>query len=144
MATFWGGGPTVSVILNNVMSSATEAELAGLFHNAKDAAPLRVALEKWDASNPPLLSKLTTPALPASPTGPPANASPSHGHALLLDKRSCPPRPLHLVLASWLRKPRRLLCQAPSHDPSLPDSPHLPPSRPTLASCSLCQLSALF
>ena len=36
---------TVSVILKYVMSSATEAELAGLFQNAKDAAPLRVTLE---------------------------------------------------------------------------------------------------
>ena len=43
---------TVSVILKNVMSSATEAELAGLFHNAKDAAPLRVALEEMGRKQP--------------------------------------------------------------------------------------------
>ena len=34
------------------MSSATEAELAGLFHNAKDASPLRVALEEMGRKQP--------------------------------------------------------------------------------------------
>ena len=43
---------TVSVILKNVMSSATEAELAGLFQNAKDSAPLRVALEEMGRKQP--------------------------------------------------------------------------------------------
>ena len=43
---------TVSVILKNVMSSATEADLAGLFHNAKYAAPMRVALEDMGRKQP--------------------------------------------------------------------------------------------
>jgi hypothetical protein len=39
-----GAVHTVCNILRNVMASAAEAELAGLFHNAHDAASLRTAL----------------------------------------------------------------------------------------------------
>jgi hypothetical protein len=34
----------ISSIIQNVMTSATEAELAALFHNARDRIPLRTAL----------------------------------------------------------------------------------------------------
>jgi hypothetical protein len=34
---------TISAIMANVMASATEAELGALFHNARDAVPLRTA-----------------------------------------------------------------------------------------------------
>jgi len=35
----------ISSIMNNVMASATEAEVGALFHNAQDACPLRTTLE---------------------------------------------------------------------------------------------------
>ena len=43
---------TVSSILKNVMSSATEAEFAGLFHNARDGAALRTALIEMNHPQP--------------------------------------------------------------------------------------------
>jgi hypothetical protein len=44
---------TVSSILKNVMSSAAEAEFAGLFHNAKDAIAIRTTLIKMGHPQPP-------------------------------------------------------------------------------------------
>jgi hypothetical protein len=43
---------TVSNILKNVMSLATEAEFAGLFHNARDGAMLRTTLVKMGHPQP--------------------------------------------------------------------------------------------
>ena len=43
----------VSTIMNNVMSSATEAEVGALFHNAQDACSLRTALEFLGHPQPP-------------------------------------------------------------------------------------------
>jgi hypothetical protein len=43
---------TVSNILKNVMSSATEAEFAGLFHNARDGAMLRTTLVEMGHPQP--------------------------------------------------------------------------------------------
>ena len=51
----------VSTIMNNVMSSATEAEVGALFHNAQDACSLRTALEFLGHPNRPPPSKLTMP-----------------------------------------------------------------------------------
>jgi Reverse transcriptase (RNA-dependent DNA polymerase) len=42
-----------SSILREVVSSAAEAELAGLFHNAKEACPLQIALEEMGHPQPP-------------------------------------------------------------------------------------------
>jgi len=39
-------------IIREVLSSATEAELAGLFHNGKDACPMRIALEEMRHTQP--------------------------------------------------------------------------------------------
>jgi hypothetical protein len=47
-----GAVHTVSNILKNVMSSATEAEFAGLFHNAKDGAMLRTTLTEMGHPQP--------------------------------------------------------------------------------------------
>jgi hypothetical protein len=44
---------TVCNILKNVMSSATEAEFAGLFHNAKEGAMIRHILEELGWPQPP-------------------------------------------------------------------------------------------
>ena len=44
---------TVSSILKNVMSSATEAKFAGLFHNARDGAALRTTLIEMGHPQPP-------------------------------------------------------------------------------------------
>lgn len=44
---------TVSNIMRNVMSSATEAECGGLFHNTKDGAMLRTTLEEMGHPQPP-------------------------------------------------------------------------------------------
>jgi hypothetical protein len=44
---------TVCNILKNVMSSATEAEFAGLFHNAKEGAMIRNILEELGWPQPP-------------------------------------------------------------------------------------------
>jgi hypothetical protein len=44
---------TVSSILKNVMSSATEAKFAGLFHNARDGASLQTALVEMGQPQPP-------------------------------------------------------------------------------------------
>ena len=56
----------VSKILRSVMSSAAEAEVGGLFHNAKDDTVLRTTLEEMGhPSHLPLLPP-TTPPLPAS------------------------------------------------------------------------------
>ena len=43
---------TVSSILKNVMSSATESEFAGLFHNARDGVTLRTTLEEMGHPQP--------------------------------------------------------------------------------------------
>ena len=43
----------VSTIMGNVMSSATEAEVGALFHNAQDACTLRTALEFLGHPQPP-------------------------------------------------------------------------------------------
>ena len=40
-------------ILKEIVSSATEVELVALFHNGKEAAPLRVALEEISHAQPP-------------------------------------------------------------------------------------------
>jgi hypothetical protein len=40
-------------VLKEVVSSAAEAELAGLFHNGKEACPLRIALEEMGYPQPP-------------------------------------------------------------------------------------------
>ena len=40
-------------ILKEVVSSAAEAELAGLFHNAKEACPIRICLEEMGHPQPP-------------------------------------------------------------------------------------------
>eukprot|EP00543_Licmophora_paradoxa_P008954 CAMPEP_0202442418 /NCGR_PEP_ID=MMETSP1360-20130828/1882_1 /ASSEMBLY_ACC=CAM_ASM_000848 /TAXON_ID=515479 /ORGANISM="Licmophora paradoxa, Strain CCMP2313" /LENGTH=71 /DNA_ID=CAMNT_0049057793 /DNA_START=23 /DNA_END=238 /DNA_ORIENTATION=- len=39
--------------MKEVMSSAAEAELAGLFHNGKDACPMRIAAEEMGHPQPP-------------------------------------------------------------------------------------------
>lgn len=44
---------TISSILKNVMSSATESEFAGLFYNARDAVPLRITLIEMGHPQPP-------------------------------------------------------------------------------------------
>jgi hypothetical protein len=43
-APYNGAIHTISAIMANVMASATEAEFGALFHNARDAVPLRTAL----------------------------------------------------------------------------------------------------
>ena len=43
----------ISEIMNNVMASATEAEVGALFHNAQDACMLRLALKFLDHPQPP-------------------------------------------------------------------------------------------
>jgi hypothetical protein len=67
---------TISAIMANVMASATEAEFGALFHNARDAVPLRPPSSKWGIHNRPPLSKETKHALQASPTKPSNNADP--------------------------------------------------------------------
>jgi hypothetical protein len=42
-------------ILRKVMSSAAEAKLAGLFHNGKEACPLRITLEELGYPQPPTI-----------------------------------------------------------------------------------------
>eukprot|EP00543_Licmophora_paradoxa_P006233 CAMPEP_0202447206 /NCGR_PEP_ID=MMETSP1360-20130828/5903_1 /ASSEMBLY_ACC=CAM_ASM_000848 /TAXON_ID=515479 /ORGANISM="Licmophora paradoxa, Strain CCMP2313" /LENGTH=55 /DNA_ID=CAMNT_0049064149 /DNA_START=203 /DNA_END=367 /DNA_ORIENTATION=- len=39
--------------MKEVMSSVAEAELAGLFHNGKDACPMRIATEEMGHPQPP-------------------------------------------------------------------------------------------
>jgi hypothetical protein len=46
-------------ILKEVLSSAAEAECAGLFHNAKDAVPERITLDELGHPQPPMLNKHT-------------------------------------------------------------------------------------
>jgi hypothetical protein len=48
-----GAVHTVCNILKNVMASAAEAELGGLYYNATDACPLRTALNEMDHPQPP-------------------------------------------------------------------------------------------
>jgi hypothetical protein len=42
-------------IMREVVSSAAEAELAALFHNAKEACPIRIALEEMGHTQPPTI-----------------------------------------------------------------------------------------
>mmetsp|Transcript_36381 Transcript_36381/g.51432 ORF Transcript_36381/g.51432 Transcript_36381/m.51432 type:complete len:150 (-) Transcript_36381:17-466(-) len=42
-----------SNILREVLSSAAEAELAALFHNGKEACPMRISLEEMGHPQPP-------------------------------------------------------------------------------------------
>jgi hypothetical protein len=42
-------------IMREVVSSATEAELAALFHNAKEACPIRITLEEMGHTQPPTI-----------------------------------------------------------------------------------------
>jgi hypothetical protein len=44
---------TISNIMKNVMSSAAESEVGGLFHNAKEAVPIRTTLAEMGHPQPP-------------------------------------------------------------------------------------------
>ena len=59
---------TVSNIMKNVMSSATEAESGGLFHNTKDGAMLCITLSEMGSLNRPRPPKPTIPTPPESST----------------------------------------------------------------------------
>ena len=59
---------TVSNIMKNFMSSATEAESGGLFHNTKGSAMLCITLSEMGSLNRPRPSKPTIPTPPESPT----------------------------------------------------------------------------
>eukprot|EP00957_Ditylum_brightwellii_P055140 4179128-Ditylum_brightwellii.AAC.1 len=43
---------TLSTIIRHVVASASEAELAALFYNAREAVPMRVALEEMGRKQP--------------------------------------------------------------------------------------------
>ena len=43
----------IAQIIKNVMSSAVEAELGGLFINAREAIPARIVLEEMGHKQPP-------------------------------------------------------------------------------------------
>jgi hypothetical protein len=59
------------------MASATKSELTALFHNTRDAAPLRTALKmKWDIHKVPHPSKPTMHALSVSPMKQLSNTDP--------------------------------------------------------------------
>eukprot|EP00957_Ditylum_brightwellii_P181863 13854655-Ditylum_brightwellii.AAC.1 len=44
---------TLSTIIRHVVASASEAKLAALFYNAREAVPLRITLEKMGHPQPP-------------------------------------------------------------------------------------------
>ena len=48
----------LSTIIKHVMASASEAELAALFYNCREAIPLRITLEEMGHKQPP--TKVTT------------------------------------------------------------------------------------
>jgi hypothetical protein len=124
---------TVSNILKNVMSSATESEFAGLFHNAKDAEMIRIILSEMGYPQPPTpiqtdISCTTgiTNSTIRQRHHPPRQVQ-GHGHVILLDSRSHTPRPLPRLLEKRLRKSRRLFYKALSHRPSSLHAIHLSP-----------------
>ena len=53
---------TLSKIIKHVMTSASEAEVAGLFYNCKTAIPMRIALEEMGHPQPktPVITDNTT------------------------------------------------------------------------------------
>ena len=53
---------TLSKIIKHVMTSASEAEVAGLFYNCKAAIPMRIALEEMGHPQPktPVITDNTT------------------------------------------------------------------------------------
>ena len=44
---------TIAKLLKNFMASATESEIAGIFHNAKEASVERITLEEMRHKQPP-------------------------------------------------------------------------------------------
>ncbi|EJK70217.1 hypothetical protein THAOC_08442 [Thalassiosira oceanica] len=59
---------TIAQIIKNVMTSATEAELAALYIVAKECVYIRIILEEMGHKQPPRPSKPTTPRRKASST----------------------------------------------------------------------------
>mmetsp|Transcript_37053 Transcript_37053/g.52340 ORF Transcript_37053/g.52340 Transcript_37053/m.52340 type:complete len:124 (-) Transcript_37053:189-560(-) len=57
-----------SSVLREIVSSTTEAELAALFDNGKEACPMRIALQEMDHLQPPTPSSPTTKQQAVSPT----------------------------------------------------------------------------
>ncbi|KAI2512002.1 Reverse transcriptase (RNA-dependent DNA polymerase) [Fragilaria crotonensis] len=96
-------------IMREVLSSAAEAELGALFHNGKEACPLRIALEEMGHPQPatPMATDNNTASGIATDTVKQKQIQ-SNRHAFLLDSRSCPPRPVQNLLEQRPNQPCRL------------------------------------
>jgi hypothetical protein len=85
-------------ILREVVSSAAEAEVAGVYHNGREACPLRTCLEELGHPQPPtpIQTDNSTAAGIANDTE--TKTIQSYRHAFLLDSRPCPTRPISHLL----------------------------------------------
>jgi hypothetical protein len=77
---------TISGILKHVMSSAAEAEVAGLFVNTKEEKSYKQPSMKWAAHKNPRQSRPTIPLPVALPTTPATNNAPA---PLTCDSTGC-------------------------------------------------------
>jgi hypothetical protein len=85
----------VSKVLKHVMSSASEAEIGAVFINAKEGAVLRTTLEELGHTQTPTpMETDNTTATEYSNGRIKKKTHNSHGHALLLDQKSCETRPI--------------------------------------------------
>ena len=102
----------LSTILNNVMASATEAEVGALFHNAQDACMLRNALEFLGHPQPatPIQTNNSCAKGILNDTVKQRCSKASNGHVLPLASRPDQPRTIFCLLAPWSHQPRRLNC----------------------------------
>ena len=71
-----GAVHTISTIIKNVMYSATESEVGGIFLNAKDGTIIRNSLQNWYTNNQPPPLNLTTLPLFILPKRLSSNATP--------------------------------------------------------------------
>ena len=88
--------------MREVMSSAAEAELGALFHNAKEGCSIRTTLEEMGHVQPPtpIVTDNSTAAGIANDTiYNQTKTKQSNRHALLLDSRPRAPRPIQHLLA---------------------------------------------
>ena len=100
-------------IIRKVLSSAAEAEVGALFHNGKGACPLRIALKEMGYPQPatPMATDNNTASGIATGT---VKQVQSNRYAVLLDPRSCTPRPISSLLEQRPDQMRRLLLQTSS------------------------------
>jgi hypothetical protein len=92
----------IAHIIKHVMASATQAELAALYINAREAVYIRIILEELGHKQPATPLQTDNAMADAVCNGKnTAKMHQSHGHAILLAAQSRMPRTISNLLAPW-------------------------------------------